>query len=116
MTAKTLILDLPILRVHRLILKRRFNLKLFWILSFILVITLFSLCVFQVIKTTAESYLITGYEREITKISQENKDLKILLSQQNSLGDLEKMAGELNFEPVTKIHYIKVLGGEVVTK
>jgi len=107
----TLVLAPPIL-IKKISL--RFNLKLFWVTGFILLSATLVLYIFQVNLMTKEIYLIQNYQKKISELSRENKILEISLSQQNSLSNIETLAKNLNFEKITKIHYIQVLESQVV--
>jgi len=107
----TLILNPPIL-IKQLSLK--LNLKVIWILGFILLSVLLIFYIFQVNLMTKEIYLIQKYQRNINYLSRENKTLEINLSQQNSLSNIETLVKALNFEKADKIRYIQVLESQVV--
>ena len=60
------------------------------------------------------SYLISQYKKDINYLSQESETIQANLYQTGSLENIDKLVMELNFEPVTKVHYIKVLEKAVV--
>ncbi|MCD6528132.1 hypothetical protein J7K44_00605, partial [bacterium] len=86
------------------------------ILNSILIIFLFAFCIFQIISISYETYQVVNYEKRIKELSQENKELEILLSQKSSLKDLESKAKNLGFEPINKIYYVRIFEGEVAKK
>lgn len=94
--------------------KKKFRLENFWVSSFFVVVALLSFCAFQVLKQAKMSYFIGTYERNIEKISQKNNELQILISQQNSLKDLKQVAEHFKFEPIGRVHYVKILGSVAV--
>ncbi len=101
------------------ILKRydlELNLKLFWILSFVLISFLSIFYIFQSIQITQESYLILDYENQIKVFDQENEGLEMNFAENYSLDDVEALAYELDYEKLEKIHYIKTTSSVVVVK
>lgn len=94
----------------------RVHWKALWIFTFFIVVSLLFFYIFQVNEMTKASLLIPVYEKQIAELSQENKTLKIYFSKANSLKNISSLAKELNFEPIGRIHYIKILEGAVVTK
>ena len=104
---------LPISSRYSFASKQKLRLESFWILSFAAIIILLGFCAFQVIKQSAVSYFVKNCEKRITELSRENKELQILVSQENSLEGLEKTAEHFKFEPIARVHYIKILEGAV---
>jgi len=112
----TFTLNPPIWITQGLTLKLKFSLKAFWIITLILIGTLLIFYIFQINEMTKGIYLLKIYERKIADLSKENKTLEITSSQLNSLENLEGLVKNLNFEKIDKIHYIRVLESQVVTK
>lgn len=112
----TITLNPPLSIIRPLTLRLRINLKIFWILSFSLILSLSAFYVFQVNSVVSENYQIQNYQRKLNEFSQENGTLEINSAQVNSLGNVEKQIQELGFEKVGKIHYLRVLETQVVTK
>lgn len=112
----TTILSPPISIVRPLILKRRFNLRIFWILFLILTGILLVFYIFQINSVIQKAYLLQGYEKKLNEISRENKKLEINFAKVNSLENIESLVKNLNYEKVGKIRYIQVLEGQIVTK
>lgn len=110
----TFILKFPLPIAQSFSLKLKFNLKLFWTLSFILIIFCLGFYLFQVNEIAKSSYLIGEYEKEKTHLSQEAGLLQANLSQVGSLENIDKLVDNLGFAPVTKIHYIKILEKTIV--
>lgn len=94
----------------------RIILRLFWIISFILVTFSLIFYVFQVNAEVSERYLIQKYEQKLSEVLKENQNLEISSVQASSLDDIMVLMEGLNFEKVDKIHYIRVLGNQIVTK
>lgn len=97
-------------------LKLKINLKLFWILSIISIMTLLAFYIFQVNAIVSESYQIQNYQRKLNAISEQNEILEINSAQVNSLGNIEEQIQELGFEKVDQVHYIQVLKSQIATK
>lgn len=113
----TISLTNPLISIRRYsILKWRVNLQLISVTSFIVTVFLLILYIFQVNTMIRETYLIQGYQRKLTVLSQENKSLEINFSQANSLSNITNAIKSLNFEKAEKVRYIQVLEGQVVTK
>lgn len=112
----TLSLNPPIVIVRNLNLKRKFNLKILWIISFLLLLLLSVFYIFQINSVIQNTYLIQGYQEKSAELSEENQKLEIQLSELNSLENLGNLVQKLDYEKVDKIKYIQVLGSQVVTK
>ena len=96
--------------------KKLSALKIFYFFVFVSIIILSSFYIFQANVMTKETYLIQGYQRELSETAQENMDLEISFSQMNSLVNVEDLVRGLNFEKVTQVHYLKVSEGQMVAK
>ncbi len=94
-------------------LKLKFLLKLFWVLSPILIIVLLTSFVFSVNAVAFETKLIQDYENRLEAAGQENETLTIDSAGINSLDLLREPLG---FEKTGKIHYLRVLEEMVVVK
>lgn len=94
----------------------KINLSKIWIFGFILITSLLIFYIFQISEITKASFSASGYEQEIIKISQQNKNLEISLSQENSLVNLEALLEKLNYEKVNKINYIRFIDNQVAAK
>ena len=110
----TLILNPPFSIKKHLSLK--FSLKAFWILSFIFIVFLLSLYIFQVSEVTKAGFFVSSYEKELNELAQKNKNSEINFSQVNSLANLETLLMSLNYEKVGQVYYIRVPGSTVVAK
>lgn len=88
----------------------------FWTLSFILIISLVILYIFQVTTITEAMYLIKNHSRQLERLSQENEILEIKFSQLNSLENLKFLVANLNLEKVEKIDYIEIPTANVMRK
>ena len=110
------ILNAPIPFGFPLALKKGYNLKAFWTFNIVLIIFLIGLSVFQVNSLTSEGYLVKNYEKQLNTLTAENKNLEIQFGKINSLGNIDGLVQNLNFEKVDKIYYIRILGGQVAKK
>ena len=86
----------------------RINLRKIFIPGLILVGSLIIFYIFQINEVTKTSFLIYKQEAEIAAVSQQILDLEAGLSAENSLISLENIFHELNYEKVSKVHYIQV--------
>lgn len=94
----------------------KINLRSVWLSGFILMTLLLIFYIFQMSKITQVSFFISQYEREIVQLSQQNKNLEIVLSQAKSLSNLETILSRLDYEEVGGIYYLRVLEGTVLAK
>jgi predicted PurR-regulated permease PerM len=111
-----LVLNPPLAILRNIFLKIKFSLKMFWILSFVLVIAFLVSYIIQVNSLAKETYQIQDYQQKIGKISQENESLLSNALKESSLSNIETIIKDLSFERTQKIHYIQVLDRQVVTK
>ena len=107
---QSLVLTLPISKTFRLDL----SLKIFGILTFLIILSLLIVCIFQLNAYTGEFYLIQDYERQLNQLSQENKNLEINFSQADSLRNMGNYAQI--FEKAEEVEYIRVLESTVLAK
>jgi hypothetical protein len=95
--------------------KIRFNSRVFWLFS---VCTAIALSVFYVVQINSEvsaKYAIDSYQKKENLLSRENKSLEISLGQTMPLEKLAQTIGELGFEKIEKIYYVRALDNRVVT-
>jgi|GEM_PF-1637833 len=103
-------------QVSLIVINRKKNLKLFFAINFSLIIVLLALYIFQASLMIKGTAFIKNYENSIYEINVQNKDLEIVFSKKNSLKIDDNLLGELNFEKVTKIDYIRILEPSVAAK
>lgn len=101
-------LAVPIFIIHPLVLKKRVNLKVFWLTTFILMLLSLVIYIFQVNFLTREVYLIGNYEKQLTQLTQENENLAISFSKTNSLANLDHYLQNEKFEKVSQVKYIQI--------
>jgi len=91
-------------------------LRIFWLFSSLLIGALLVFYIFQENSIVQNIYLLNNYERKLTELQEDYKNLEIKFAEINSLENLESLVQNLNYEKIEKIRYIQVLGGQVVTK
>ncbi|PIS17475.1 MAG: hypothetical protein COT59_00440 [Candidatus Nealsonbacteria bacterium CG09_land_8_20_14_0_10_42_14] len=94
----------------------RFNLRVLWVSGFLLTAGLVGFYIFQVTEITKAGFLLSTYENNLTRFSQEGKNLEINYSQVNSLVNLETVLLSLNYEKVGQVHYLRIPASTVVAK
>lgn len=92
------------------------NSTIFWVINFILISFLLAFYVFQVSVLTQEIYLIKNYEKRFDSLSKENEISEISLSKVNSLSNIKNYFSSEDFVKATRVKYIQILEGSVVTK
>jgi len=82
-----------------------------------LIMSLFLLVfyVWQVNDLTKGSYLVNSYNKQISKLSDENKNLQVSFAESSFLGQALEKIQALNFQKTTSVKYIQVLEGSVAT-
>ncbi|MFH1657389.1 MAG: hypothetical protein ABH919_02885 [bacterium] len=71
--------------------------------------------ILNTVEITKQSSLIRETQKNITELSQENRNLKTDLLSSNFFKNSEILAAE-TYEKVGKIHYIKILGDTSIAK
>lgn len=90
--------------------------RAFIVLLSILVFLLSALYMFQVNEMALENYKIQICQEELQRIAQQNEVLETSFVKTRSLGNLESLVQDLNFESIDQIHYILVVESPVVSK
>src|SRR3989344_1349833 len=90
-------------------------LKLFYIASFVVILSLLILFIFQINNLVFQGYLVKNSEKDIENFAKENENLEMNLAAMASLENAEKITGELGFEKIKKIHYIQILENSVAS-
>jgi len=99
-----------------LILKWKFSLKAVWLLGLSLIFSLIGFYIFQVSAVTQASFAIANYEKKISDLDKEFKNLQLSFSDASSLSSLEETLVAKGYEKVGKIQYIQVLENTVAAK
>jgi len=112
----TSVLTFPVSIIRGLALKIRFNLKVFWILSVILMFSLAAFYIFQVNSSANESYSIKEDQKKLDVILKELEGLKIDLTKLIVKEDFENIAEDFGFEKIGEVRYIYIQDTRMVTK
>lgn len=96
--------------------ERNLRRKISYTAAFIMISTLLALFFIQFNSLVRQGNLLKNHTEKIGELSRENGNLEISSLEKNGLENIEKVAKELNFEKVEKIHYIRVLEGTVVSR
>jgi len=101
---------------HQVGKRRNAVVRFLSMVAFLSIVALSGFYVFQVNAKVAEEYLVRDYERKIGEITQENKHLAVRSVEANTLDSTLVLLRVLNFERADDIHYIRVLGNQVVVR
>ena len=83
------------------------NWKLFCLCGFFMCLPLLVLYVWQVNSLTSGSYLINNYNKQISTLSQEGRNLQVSFAEDSFLGQALAESQALNFQKVTSVKYIQ---------
>jgi len=89
----------------------KLNWRAICFIGFFVSLSLLVFYVWQINELTRGSYLINSYEKQISKLSTENKNLQISFAENSFLGQALEKIQALNFQRVTSVKYIKILDG-----
>lgn len=78
--------------------------------GFFLALGLLIFYVWQINSLTAGFYTINTYQKEISKLSEENKNLQISFAESSFLGQALQKISDMNFQKTTSVKYIKMTG------
>jgi hypothetical protein len=84
------------------------NWKIVCLLGFVMCLPLLVLYVWQINSLTAGSYTLNTYEKQINKLSDENKNLQISFAENSFLGQALAKIQALNFQKVTTVTYVQI--------
>jgi len=96
--------------------KKSFSSRVFLIIIIGSLLLLLSSFVFQVGEMSRKTSLIKDYEEQADYLVQQNKELEVSFSKNNSLKNIEDSLQELNFEKVAQVEYIQVMDNAVAAK
>ncbi len=88
--------------------------KTIYIFSFVLLISLSSLYIFQIISYTEESYLLQEYQNKKDSIFKKALSYDSFASP--SLDKVERVAQEMDFRQVNGVNYIHASGRDIVAR
>jgi len=84
------------------------NWKAVCFIGFFIMATLLIFYVWQVNNLIHGSYLISSYENQISKLSDENKNLEVSFAENSFLGSALEKIKALNFQETTSVRYIQI--------
>jgi hypothetical protein len=84
------------------------NWKAICFAGFFMTLVLSVFYVWQINSLTRGSYLVNSYEKQISKLSEENKNLNISLAESSFLGQALEKIQALNFQKITSVKYIRI--------
>ena len=87
------------------------NWRVVCFVGFFVSLALLIFYVWQINDLTRGSYLINSYEKQISKLSEENKNLQISFAESSFLGQALSKIQALNFQKTTSVKYIQMLDG-----
>jgi hypothetical protein len=93
------------------------NWKLVCFAGFFMILALLVFYVWQINDLTRGFYLTNTYEKQISKLSEENKNLQVSFAENSFLGQALEKIKALNFQKTTSVKYIQILdsSAEAVT-
>jgi hypothetical protein len=82
--------------------------KVICIAGFLISLALLIFYVWQIDSLTKGSYLINSYQKQISQLSQENKNLQVSFAENSFLGQAMEKIQALNFQKTTSVQYIQI--------
>jgi len=86
----------------------RVNWKAVCLAGFFMSLCLLVFYVWQINALTRGFYTVNSYEKQITKLSEENKSLQISFAENSFLGQALTKIQALNFQKTTSVKYIQI--------
>jgi len=87
--------------------------KIVCIIGFLASLPLLVFYVWQINDLTRGSYLVSSYEKQISQLSDENKNLQVSFAENSFLGQILQKARDLNFQKVVSVKYVQIPDGSV---
>ena len=84
------------------------NWKIICLMGFFASLVLLVFYVWQINDLTKGSYLVNSYEKQISDLSDENKNLQVSFAENSFLGGALTKSEALNFQKVTTVKYIQI--------
>ena len=84
------------------------NWKTICFAGFLVSLVLPSFYVWQVNSMAKGSYLINSYQKQISKLSGENKNLQVSFAESSFLGQVSQKAQALNFQKAVAVKYVQI--------
>jgi hypothetical protein len=85
------------------------NWKAFCCVGFFMMLVLLVFYVWQINDLTRGSYTINSYENQISKLSDENKNLQVSFAESSFLGQALTKIQAMNFQKTTSVKYVQVM-------
>ena len=85
------------------------------IVGFFVSLSLLVFYVWQINDLTKGSYVANKYESQISKLSEENKNLEVSFAESSFLGQALEKIQALNFKKTTSLKYIQIPDSSVAT-
>jgi len=89
--------------------------KVICLAGFVLTFMALVFYVWQINYLTKGYYLINGYEKQISQLSSENKNLQVSFAENGLLNQVSQEAQVMNFEKVTSVKYMQISDNSVAT-
>jgi hypothetical protein len=87
---------------------RQVNWKIVCFAGFFMALALLVFYAWQVNELTRGYYLVNSYEKQISKLSVENKNLQVSFAENSFLGQVEQKTKALSFVKTTSVKYIQI--------
>ncbi len=91
------------------------NWKIVCALGFFMNLILLVFYFWQINDLTRSSYLVNSYEKQISQLSNENKNLEVSFAESSFLGQALVKIEALNFQKTTSVKYIQIPDNSVAT-
>ena len=91
------------------------NWKAICIAGFLVSLALLVFYAWQINNLTRGFYSINSYEKQISKLSEANKNLEVSFAESSFLGQALVKIQAMNFQKTTSVKYIKILDNSVAT-
>ena len=102
--AKARSIDLPLI-----------NWKLVCVIGFFMTLSLLVFYVWQINDLTRGYYLINNYEKQVGRLTDENKNLEVSSAESSFLGQALLKIQALNFQKTISVKYIQIADSSVAT-
>jgi len=79
-------------------------------IGFFMALGLLIFYVWQINSLTGGYYLLNSYEKQVSSLSQENKNLQVSFAESSFLGQALDKIHSLNFQKTTSVRYVQLSG------
>ncbi|MCX6738340.1 MAG: hypothetical protein NTY11_02920 [Candidatus Parcubacteria bacterium] len=93
----------------------KMNFKIIWGLSIFSIIGLFAIWVLQMQSLSRNSILVSEVQNKLAGLPTANAEEAVLVSAKE-MPEIDKVAQDLNFERIDKVHYIRAAGRTALAK